>query len=212
MRTSMQTKQKRHVYKREIIMSKILDYANEIVPCQRNWDESYQIPEEEIKYITDVATIVPTKQQKSVFSLMVITNRQIINEIFEICYEKTDKFMTFKKNSQVRANLLLVWTSGPHPYSGQSLGLAVGISSSAAALAGVELGYKTGFCKCFVAPRARDLLEKYVGKLPGKEVPLMLGIGKPDENFDTRDVTIDGVLKAKKETNGTKNIPIHRLT
>jgi len=40
----------------------------------------------------------------------------------------------------------------------------------------------------------------------------MLGIGKPDENFDTRDVTIDVVLKAKKETHGTKNIPIHRLT
>lgn len=193
-------------------MSKILEYANEIVPCQRNWDESYQIPEEEIKYITDVATIVPTKQQRSVFSLIAITNRQVIDEIFKICYEKTNKWMTFKQNSQVRANLLLVWTSGPHPYSGQSLGLAVGISSSAAAMAGAELGYKTGFCKCFEASEAKEILEKYVGKLPGKEVPLMLGIGKPDKNFDTRDVAIDGVLKAKKATHGNKDIPIHRLT
>lgn len=194
-------------------MSKILDYANEIVPCQRNWDESYQIPEEEIKYITDVATIVPTKQQKNVFSLMAITNRQIIDEIFEICYDKQERENTFRQNSQVRANLLLVWTSGPHPYSGQNLGLAVGISSSAAAIAGAELGYKTGFCKCFETSEAKEILEKYVGKLPGKEVPLMLGIGKPDENFDTRDVAIDGVFKpSKKRSEGNKNIPIHRLT
>jgi nitroreductase len=194
------------------IMSKILEYANEIVPCQRNWDESYQIPEQEIKYITDVATIVPTKQQRSVFSLIAITNREAISEIFKICYDKQDRENTFKKNSQVRANLLLVWTSGPYPYNGQSLGIAVGISSSAAALAGAELGYKTGFCKCFVAPQARDILEKYVGKLPGKEVPLMLGIGKPDENFDTRDVAINGVLKSRKGTSGNKYIPVHRLT
>ena len=194
------------------IMSKILEYANEIVPCQRNWDESYRIPEEQIKYITDVATTVPTKQQRDVFSLVAITNRQAIDEIFEICYEKRDKKNTFKRNSQVRANLLLVWTSGPYPYKKEGLSIAVGISSSAAALAGVELGYKTGFCKCFEPHRAKKILEKYIGKLPGDEVPLMLGIGKPDENFDTRDITVDGVFKGTKGTSGNKDIPIHRLT
>ena len=88
----------------------------------------------------------------------------------------------------------------------------MGMSSSAAALAGAELGYKTGFCKCFEPPRAKKILEKYIGKLPGDEVPLMLGIGKPDENFDTRDIAVDGVFQGTKGTSGNKDIPIHRLT
>src|SRR6056300_646219 len=88
---------------------KISSLAGIVSHCQRNWIESKKIPEEHVNYIIEACTDMPTKQQKNIYSLVAITDRKIIMELFETCYEEKDYARTFKRNTQVLANLLLVW-------------------------------------------------------------------------------------------------------
>lgn len=189
---------------------KLLDYAKKIEPCQRNWDETYVVPDEHIDYITEVCTTVPTKQNRNVYSLIVVTDRDIINKIFEVSYEPTLKYTTYKKNSQVLSNALFIWIEGQEKGEhADDLDIAVGISSGAAALAGAELGYSTGFCKCFIDGPLRKILKRSIG-VRAKKIVLMLGIGIPNKDYNTRQVVIDNRITAIKYSRGKKDIKIFK--
>jgi len=196
-------------------MNKIKQWVNDIVICQRNWDENFQLPQEHLDYIIESCTTVPTKQQKEIYSLVAVTNREIIEKLFEASYDATDRRLTKYKNSQVRANLVLLWVPGPIQKKQFSFGVAVGMSANAAALAGAELNYKTGFCKCMQFLEVRDIInkkfDKLIDKSKGPEL-LMLGIGKPNDNFDPRDVVIKGTKTTTKPSHGTKDIKVYWLT
>jgi nitroreductase len=197
------------------IIGKISSLLGIVSHCQRNWIESKKIPEEHLNYIIEACTDMPTKQQKDVYSLVAITDRKIIMELFETCYEEKDYARTFKRNTQVLANLLLVWIpsnsiEGTDSY-GQSLGIAVGISAAAAALAGAELGYRTGFCRCINEEKSKKVLESYIGKIKKEEVPLMLGIGIPDEKFEHNVMAINGARFGHKISDDKPNRKVYRL-
>jgi len=188
----------------------LLEYAKKIEPCQRNWDVSYIIPDEHIDYITEVCTTVPTKQNLNCYSLVCIQDRKTIEKIFESSYDPKVSYQTFRRNGQVLANLLLIWTPGPQPAETESdLDIAVGISSGAAALAAAELGYSTGFCKCFETKPITKILKKDVG-VKTKNPILMLGIGLPNINFNLRDVVVDGKKIGTKHSKGKKDIKIFK--
>lgn len=191
---------------------KILSLAGAISHCQRNWIESKKIPEEHINYIVETCTAMPTKQQQDVYSLVAITDRKIIKELFEIAYEEKDYERTFERNTQVLANLLLVWipTSSAKGYDA-SLGIAIGMSAAAAALAGAELGYRTGYCQCINEEKAEKILESYIGKIEKKEIPLMLGIGIPDEKFAYNIIAQNGVRFGHKFPYEKINRKVYRL-
>lgn len=184
----------------------ILDYAKTIEPCQRNWNENYVMPEDHIKYIIDVCTTVPTKQNKNYYSLLAITDRNIIDQIFEHAILPGDP-NTYRQNTQVRANLLLIWSQERVNETQKDILLSIGISGSAAALAGAELGYKTGFCCCYENKAIGSILKKAKIK-PTGFIDLMLGIGMPNEDYDPRQCVIDGQVGALKESKGNKSINV----
>ena len=190
----------------------LLNYAKIIEPCQRNWDEQFIIPEEHIKYILDVCTTVPTKQNINVYSLVVITNRQVMSSIFKkAAYDHSPKSRTYMRNSQVNANALFIWTEGTEKAEDQSdIDIAIGISSGAAALAAAELGYKTGFCKCYMNTVLQKILAKNKVKRHNNSY-LMLGIGKPNEKFDKRTPVINGKPQMPQDAQGDKDILIRRV-
>lgn len=90
--------------------------------CQRNWDLSQQIPEEDLKLLEIAATQCPSKQNVAHYKVHFITNREIIEQI----HNQTNGFVYKDKkststeslsdyedvksvtNSQTLANLLVV--------------------------------------------------------------------------------------------------------
>lgn len=186
----------------------LLKYAKDIKPCQRNWNEDYVMPMEHIDYITEVCTEVPTKQNLPVYDLYRITNRKIIDDIFEASYVDHDDD-TIHRNTQVKSNLLLIWAEnlGAAEYNTDTY-IGVGISSGAAALAGAELGYKTGFCRCFMPFEIKSILwENNIKIHIDSKIILMLGIGVPDETVDPREYTVGSKKgKIQKSINKTINV------
>ena len=190
----------------------LLNCAKNIEPCQRNWDENFVIPEEHIQYILDVCTTVPTKQNMNVYSLVAITDRQTMFNIFKkAAYNPDDYNRTFMRNSQINANALLVWCDGTEePEDERDRDLAIGISSGSAALAAAELGYSTGFCKCFVPEKITKVLRKQNIKT-NNNTYLMLGIGKPNNEYNRRIPLVNGYPQRPHVSQGKKDILIRRI-
>lgn len=188
---------------------KILDYAKSVEPCQRNWNEEYVMPLEEVDYITEVCTTMPTKQNRSVYTLVRITNKNIINKMFEASYSDNDVRGTVDRNTQVKANLLLIWVENKNiAECTPDLYVGVGISSGAAALAAAELGYKTGFCRCFNSPQVKKILKKNNIRVDKEsKIVLMLGIGESQQNVDRKMYTT-GSRKGTLQRSISKTIPV----
>jgi hypothetical protein len=198
----------------------VLEFAKGANPCQRNWLEHETIPREDIDYIIEACITMPSKQNIPYYSLAYTTDRTIINSIFDIAYNPTDS-ETKRRNSQVRANLLMIWfdnqdhdtsTRFKSPEGLEDSIMSIGISSGAAALAGVEKGYSTGFCKCWDGDKIKKILQPYTGKIFKKtKVRLMLGIGIPDPNLGIRDISIDGEHCGHKHSKGLPDIKLFNL-
>jgi len=189
--------------------------------CQRNWDHSRPIPEEDIKKIVDVATTMPTKNNREYYELIVSTNP----DFNRLCYEysidpRNEHFKDRKihRNTQVDAPLLLMWRTtdldridNPFDDSYQKdFHISVGISSGASVLTANQMGYKTGYCQCFNTGPLFDILEQKFN-LPivntiYKDL-LVVGIGHPDSNFKRTQCVIDGKAGYTAET-VDKNIDV----
>mgnify|MGYP003335474820 FL=1 len=83
--------------------------------CQRNWDLTKEIPEEDMRLIELAATQCPSKQNIAHYNVHFITNREIIEKL----HSETDGF-TYKyqpkmttTNTQVLANLVIAFESLP---------------------------------------------------------------------------------------------------
>jgi len=190
----------------------LLDYAKIVEPCQRNWDEEFVIPDEHIQYILDVCTTMPTKNNRNVYSLIVIKNKTIIEMLYsKAAYDPHNWRNTFMRNSQVNANALLLWCAGTEKIQSQSdRDIAIGISSGSAALAAAELGYKTGFCKCFAGEIVTKILRKNKIKSFNRGY-LMLGIGKPNNKYDRKVPVIDGIPQRPRPSHGKKDILVRQI-
>ena len=126
----------------------MIELANTIEKCQRNFDWSKPLPNKHVKKILNVASSMPTKQQLQYYHITAIENEALAREFYTTC---TQSDGTPYANSQTYAPLLLIWTCNKNykdhaPYT--DVHMSVGISSAAAALTSASLGYKTGFCKC----------------------------------------------------------------
>lgn len=90
--------------------------------CQRNWDHSKSIPREHIELLAEVAKNSPAKQDEAYFDVYVVTDRDLIEKL----YENSDGFtasalqedingklgkFTVWPNSQTRANIVFCWVS-----------------------------------------------------------------------------------------------------
>ena len=192
-------------------MTNILQLARNIEPCQRNWDTSVEIPSAHIDYVTQACTAVPTKQNKNIYGLVVVQDRTIIEQLYHMSKEDADSNINFNKNSQVLANVLLIWTDGPYKSKYISdVDLAIGISSATAALAASELGYVTGFCKCFVETEIQHILHS-AGVDQYNKPRLMLGFGVPHSQYHRRVVVQPDGTACHKRSYSKQPIPIRHI-
>ena len=179
--------------------------------CQRNWDLSQAMPEEDIETIIHAVTQCPSKQNLDYYSVIAIQNREIIERIYQ------DHTLTAKgrKNPQILAHLLLVFVAKKVSYADRSREVrhaynvketvanptsgdmvaainedqqqAIGIAGGFATMTATMLGYKTGFNKRFDKTEVNEILN-----IPkDRHATLMLGIGIPDLTRDRRDEHYD---------------------
>ncbi|MBI33490.1 MAG: hypothetical protein CMD98_06460 [Gammaproteobacteria bacterium] len=88
--------------------------------CQRNWDLSKPIPQEDIDLIIESAIECPTKQNLNFYKVVAITDRKMIEAIYEqtdtdqssgrsIRWEDGKVDTVMMNNPQTLANVLLAW-------------------------------------------------------------------------------------------------------
>ena len=175
--------------------------------CQRNWDLSKNISQEDLSTLASAVTDCPSKQNIAYYKCHFITNRSKIEEI----YSNTDGFtVTYspkitQTNTQTLANLVVAFediTITPRYLSGvirndQSLWMqsndnaipeelkrdkemAIGIASGYLNLTANILGYSTGFCACFNP--------FIVGNVLGvtNKILLLVGIGFKNDSLHRR--------------------------
>lgn len=166
--------------------------------CQRNFDLSKNIPEDDIEILVYAATNCPSKQNVAFYNLHVISDRNLIETIHEFsmgagAYD-TNGDMIITTNSQVLANLLFVFEQIDFSDLSKDMkeefndikdfkrdrDTAIGIASGYVNLTASILGYTTGCCQCFDVDQVQNLL-----KLKNK--PAMIqGIGYKDLNRNRR--------------------------
>jgi hypothetical protein len=178
--------------------------------CQRNWDVHRELPKEVISVLLDVVKKSPTKQNEDYYSVIFITDRNTIEEIYNHTTFSTAAGLSsdLSKNPQVLANLLVAFCSKEpttfrnpiEEYNDVQLtetnrNQAIGIASGQLVMASALLGLKTGFCGCFNSEQVSNILTS-------SDVKLLIGIGYPDNTKDRRQhQNIDAML-------GTFNKPI----
>jgi len=183
---------------------KILKLAKIVEPCQRNWDKSFSLSTEHIEYIVQTATTMPTKKNLNSYNLFCITKKEIIRGIYEKAYDINEGNMMLNQ-PQIDANLLLIWTYSDSKENDYDRNTNIGISAGAASLAAAELGYKTGFCKCFAHDEVKKLLDTIY------DIALALGIGKPDHRFDRTVIVQNNQKVGRRISKGPKNISVRYI-
>jgi nitroreductase len=163
--------------------------------CQRNWDLTKEIPEEDIDLIITAATQCPSKQNIAHYKVHAITNRDLIEKI----HQNTVGFQVIHTNSQVLANLLLVLEHSPvnnhnnlFSYNKElsqsekansflrDAHMAVGVAAGYVNVISSIIGYSTGCCACFNSSAIKELLGL------DNDILLMMGVGFKDSNLNRR--------------------------
>ena len=174
--------------------------------CQRNFDLSRSIPEEDIDTLKVAVTQCSSKQNRVFYKAHFITNRDVIQQLYDL----TDVFMInfetreTKKNPQVLANLVVAFSEDLSVDEGlrtteeidlgkvlttkeakvvgrteQDVFTAVGIAAGYLTYTANLLGYSTGCCQCFS--------QVSVGKVLGEDKTfLLMGIGFPNKDKNRR--------------------------
>jgi nitroreductase len=175
--------------------------------CQRNWDLSKEIPQDDLDLILTSVTQCPSKQNIAHYKVHAITNRDIIEAIHShtVGFAVTYTPYVAETNSQVLANLLLVFEAYEVNVDGDTVAsrndetrmlknggltdsaaalllrdrhMAVGIAAGYCNMTSSLLGYSTGCCACFDSEK----IQKILGL--DNEIILMMGVGfkNPDMN------------------------------
>lgn len=186
--------------------------------CQRNWDLSKTIPDEDIDVIRTAVADCPSKQNVAYYKVIFVTDRDKIERIYETTDGFISNFQTNETvtNSQVLANLLIVFAESDEDPKENIFGdvfvpskdlekpedllkdkhMAVGIAAGYANITASMLGYSTGCCACFDPAQVAEILDI------DTHVHLLMGIGYKDETRPRREHHAeDFVFPTKKKQN-----------
>ena len=210
----------------------LLEAVKNAQRCQRNWDFSKQVPQEHIDLLLKIARTTPTKQNKEYYQVAYTTDRDVIEDIYSLAYEPKDDPFWQKMNTQLRAQLLMMWFKWDEKMDDLSKGgddfgetfdpkinhentvMSVGICTGAVIMAANMLGYRTGFCQCMLPDAFRKYLLQEFGIEQEKVNGALLGIGIPRANEPHNKVFHDdGTVHWHKSisTVDPKNITVTRL-
>ena len=178
--------------------------------CNRNWDLSKTIPQEDVDLIVESATQCPVKQNLNFYKTHVITDRDKIEKI----HDHTAGFYidgVRNTNSQTLANVLVAFTqddptkwmkrewirkTDEHGKEREHIWdekheekcndvdrlMSVGIAVGYVNLVSTMLGYETGCCKCFDGAPIQEI----IGNEHGDPI-LLMGVGYPDTTRNRRE-------------------------
>jgi len=186
--------------------------------CQRNWDLSKQIPQEDLDILETAVSQCPSKQNVAYYKAIFVTDRDKIERIYETTDGFVKNFQTNETvtNSQVLANLLIVFAESDEEPKENIFGdvfvpskdlekpedllkdkyMAVGIGAGYANITASMLGYSTGCCACFDPAQVAEILGI------DTHVHLLMGIGYKDEARPRREHHAeDFVFPTKKKQN-----------
>lgn len=178
--------------------------------CNRNWDLSKSIPQEDIETIITSVTQCSSKQNLDFYSVYAIQDRNMIEDIYESTVTEKGR-----KNPQVLAQLLLIFVENSKMTQNNpeardrnneikdltnttptkkeiaqilydDLHESIGVAAGTANIVSAMLGYETGCCKCF----DNDKLDKMFDEAP----LLMMGIGIRDKSRNRREEHKEGFL------------------
>ena len=176
-------------------LDKFLDNTKNFNLCQRNWDYNKTIEHNTIKKLIDIAYATPSKQSLQNFTLVAITDRNIIEHLENASVSDEDwpdaikqRFeQGQKQNPQVNANVLFVYL---YKHEDEDLKLErqfnnnndkttvdieIGISSGALGLAANQIGLRTGFCRCIDT----DMIDSDIFPYNTNDIVMFLGVGYP---------------------------------
>ena len=195
---------------------KIKRITETVQRCQRNYDLTEAIPREHQDYIIHCATQMPTRQQRIHYNITVVDDVALTREVYaRYAYDKDDRDHDLR-NGQTYAPLLLIFgtdskmhSDPKYSYRQYDIPMSIGLSAGAAAMAAVELGYVTGFCKCFDEPQLEQWIESTYGR-QCRDPRLMLGIGRSNDRFDRTECVIDDKVVYTASSMGDKEIEIIR--
>ncbi len=181
--------------------------------CQRNFDLSKEVSQDDLDLIVHAATNCPSKQNIRFYNLHVITDRDTIAKVHKLTTGVTAKDTTNgmsetdTTNSQTLANVLFVferceieelsekaaekWNRADEAevkiYE-RDLNVAIGIAAGYTNVVSSLLGYSTGCCQCFESENIQELLGLK------NEPVLLMGIGFKDPSRNRRQHATDDTL------------------
>ena len=194
--------------------------------CQRNWDLSKQIPQEDIDLLVHAVSNCPSKQNIAHYKAHFITNRDVIEQIHSntvgFARNYTDEVIKYETNSQVLANLLVVfeaydyrlnlpdtvirndqtqaWLENKESTSSQNATMlrdchmAVGIAAGYVNVISTMIGYSTGCCACFDNNKVKEIINA------DNDILLLMGVGYSDKNRTRREHhAADFIFPTKKK-------------
>ena len=194
-------------------IKKIVDSTQK---CQRNWDLSKDISQEDIDTLIYTATHMPSKNNRILFDMFYTTDRDLIDSIYKISYSADDVEHDEGSNSQMNANLLFMWFSNGADYGlhwreqERDQCTDVGISAGAVALTANQMGYKTGFCQC----QSPDKLNKIINVVNKEKIGAILGIGYPMKDVPHYHSYYNGQFQSVRQSWSTthpKQVKVRRL-
>ena len=159
--------------------------------CQRNWDLSKHIPIEDINTMKTSVTQCASKQNRVFYKCKFITNREIIEKIYE--YTERKESTHEHTNPQTLANLVVAFIRDRDPSQGlrthearetrnsmnehhlikRDEATALGIGVGYLMLTANMLGYSSGCCQCGDFSKVSKILDEK------EETLLLMGIGYP---------------------------------
>lgn len=194
--------------------------------CQRNWDLSKDISQEDMELLIHAVSNCPSKQNIAHYKVHFITNRDIIEEIHAntegFARNYTDENIAYETNSQVLANLLIVFEAYDYKLNlpdstirndetqawlqtksltvqqesvmTRDRHMAVGIAAGYVNVIASMIGYSTGCCACFDLDKVKQILNT------DNEILLLMGVGHSDSTRNRREHhSSDFVFPTKKK-------------
>tara|TARA_R110000851_G_scaffold56741_3_gene132425 strand:+ start:7825 stop:8478 length:654 start_codon:yes stop_codon:yes gene_type:complete len=178
--------------------------------CQRNWDLSKEISQDDMDLLVTAATQCPSKQNVAFYKAHFITDRALIEDI----HDTTRGFTTnehpsgAETNTQTLANLVIMfemldledtivdddvsrnihtrdfvkngWTEDSMRQLTRDAYTAVGVAAGYLNVTATLLGFSTGCCQCYDAEKLRQIT-----CIKGKPL-LLMGIGFKQEGVNRR--------------------------
>lgn len=176
--------------------------------CQRNWDLSKTISEEDLDILETAVTLCPSKQNIVFYTPYFIQNRELVNQIHDATDGFTINYETKESctNSQSLANLLVLFVENREWINSKYRNedtlksqlalketetvkndklLSIGVAAGYLNLSASILGLSTGFCSCFDNEKIKEILNIK------NNILLLIGIGYPDEQRNCREHHLD---------------------